>query len=75
MRTVNEIVNDWLLTPLRALIITEWDNSDWEGDPDIIPEVELRDKPWGRDPSMIEKNGWSPLIEGVAENVSWTEMI
>ena len=75
MRTVNEIVNDWLLTPLRALIITDWDNSDWEGDPDIIPEVELRDKPWGRDPSMIEKNGWSPLIEGVAENVSWTEMI
>ena len=75
MRTENEIVNDRLLTWLKALIITDWDNSDWEGDPDIIPEVELRDKPWGRDPEMIEKNGWSPLIEGVAENVSWTEMI
>ena len=65
---VNERENDWSLTSLNALIVTDWDNTDWEGDPEMIPVVELRDRPIGRDPDMIENDRSSPLIEGVIEN-------
>ena len=58
---VNERENDWSLTSLNALIVTDWDNTDWEGDPEMIPVVELRDRPIGRDPDMIENESWSPL--------------
>ena len=65
---VNERENDWSLTSLNALIVTDWDDTDWEGVPDIIPVDEMRDRPIGRDPDMIENESWSPLIVGVMEN-------
>ena len=65
---VNERENDWSLTSLNALIVTDWDDTDWEGIPDMIPVDELRDRPIGRDPDMIENESWSPLTEGVIEN-------
>ena len=67
---VNERENDWSLTSLNALIVTDWDDTDWEGEPDIIPVDELRDRPKGRDPDMIENNSSSPLIEGMIETGS-----
>ena len=67
-RTVNERENDLsLLTSFEALIVTDWDMMNWEGIPDIIPVVELRDKPVGRDPDMIENESSSPLIVGMIE--------
>ena len=68
VRTESEIVTDLSLIWLVALIVIDWEEMDWEGIPDIIPEVRLRDSPSGRDPSMIEKESWSPLNEGVIEN-------
>ena len=65
---VNERENDWSLTSLNALIVTDWDDTDWEGVPDIIPVDWLRDRPMGRDPDVIENESWSPLIVGVMEN-------
>ena len=70
MITVNERENDWSLTSLNASIVTDWDMMDWEGIPYIIPVVELRDKPIGRDPEMIENDSSSPLIVGTIENDS-----
>ena len=70
VRTENEIVTNWSLTPLVALIVTDWEEIDWEGIPDIIPVDELRESPIGRDPSIIEKESWSPLNEGEIENDS-----
>ena len=61
-------VNDWLLTWLNALIVTDWDDTDWEGVPDMIPVEGLRERPIGRDPEMIENDSSSPLIEGLIEN-------
>ena len=66
--TVNERENDWSLTSLNALIVTDWDNTDWEGDPEMIPVVELRDRPIGRDPEMIENDSSSPSTVGATEN-------
>ena len=65
---VNVIVWNWLLTSLNASIVTDWDDTNWEGIPYIIPVVELRDKPIGRDPEMIENDSSSPLIVGMIEN-------
>ena len=62
------IATDWSLTWFDALIVTDWDNIDWEGIPDIIPVVELRDRPIGRDPEVIENETSSPLRVGVIEN-------
>ena len=67
---MNERENDWLLTSLNALIVTDWDNTDWEGVPDMIPVVELRDRPIGRDPDEIENESSSPLIVGMIETGS-----
>ena len=64
---VNERENDWSLTSLNALIVTDWDDIDWEGVPDMIPVVELRDRSIGRDPDMIENESSSPLIVGMIE--------
>ena len=66
--TVNERENDWLLTSLNASIVTDWDDTNWEGIPYIIPVVELRDRPIGRDPEMIENDSWSPSTVGATEN-------
>ena len=68
VRMVIMIATDWSLTSLNALIVTDWDDTDWEGIPEIIPVVELRDRPMGRDPDVIENESWSPLIVGVMEN-------
>ena len=68
---VNERENDWSLTWLNALIVTDWDDTDWEGVPDIIPVVELRDRPIGRDPDMIENESSSPSTVGEIENGSF----
>ena len=71
-RTVNERENDLsLLTSFDTLIVTDWDMMNWEGIPDIIPVVELRDKPVGRDPDMIENESWSPSTVGEIENDSF----
>ena len=70
VRTENEIVTDLSLTWLKTSIEADWWNTDWVGVPDIIPEVRLRESPIGRDPSMIEKESWSPLIVGMIENDS-----
>ena len=67
-RTVNEMVIDWSLTSLNALIVTNWEDMDWIGIPYMVPFEELRYSPEGRDPSMIENDNWSPLIEGSIEN-------
>ena len=53
VRMVIMIATDWSLTSLNALIVIDWDDTDWEGVPDIIPVVELRDRPIGRDPDEI----------------------
>ena len=68
VRMVIMIATDWSLTWLNALIVTDWDDTDWEGVPDIIPVDWLRDRPMGRDPDVIENESWSPLIVGVMEN-------
>ena len=68
--TLNERGKVWLLTSLNALIVTDWDDTNWEGIPYIIPVVELRDKPIGRDPEMIENDNSSPLTIGMIENDS-----
>ena len=68
--TVNERENDWSLTWFEALIVINWEESNWEGDPEMIPVVELRDRPIGRDPEMIENDSSSPLIVGTIENDS-----
>ena len=70
VRIVNVIVLNWLLTSLNASIVTDWDDTNWEGIPYIIPVVELRDRPIGRDPEMIENDSSSPLIVGTIENDS-----
>ena len=67
VRTVNERENDWLLTWLRALMVTDWDDIAWEGIPEMIPVDELRDRPIGSDPDMIENESSSPLIVGMIE--------
>ena len=51
---VNERENDWSLTSLNALIVTDWDDTDWEGVPDIIPVDGLIDRPIGSDPETME---------------------
>ena len=66
--TVNERENDWSLTSLNALIVINWDDTVWEGIPEMIPVVELRDRPIGRDPEMIENDSWSPSTVGATEN-------
>ena len=63
-------VTDWSLTWLDALIVTNWDKTNSEGVPSIIPVVELRNKPVGRDPDMIENESSSPLTVGETENDS-----
>ena len=68
VRMVNERENDWLLTWLRALMVTDWDDIAWEGIPEMIPVVELRDRPVGRDPEMIENDSSSPSTVGATEN-------
>ena len=67
---VNERENDWSLTSLNALIVTDWDDIDWEGVPEIIPVVELRDRSIGSDPEVIENEIWSPLTVGMIETGS-----
>ena len=71
-RTVNERENDLsLLTSLNALIVTDWDKTNWEGVPDIIPFEGLKDKPIGRDPEVIENEGSYPSTVGEIENGSF----
>ena len=70
VRMVIMIATDWSLTSLNALIVIDWDDTDWEGVPDMIPVVELRDRPIGRDADMIENETSSPLTVGVIENDS-----
>ena len=70
MRIENEMMIDLSLIWLKALIVTDWEETDWEGIPEIIPEVRLRERPSGRDPSMIENERLSPLNEGLIMNNS-----
>ena len=67
---VNERENDWSLTSLNALIVTDWNDTDWEGEPKMIPVDELRDNPIGGDPDEIENESWSPLTVGMIETGS-----
>ena len=66
--TVNEREKGRSFTPFDTLIVIDCDFTNWEGVPDIIPVVELRDNPIGRDPDMIENDNSSPLTEGEIEN-------
>ena len=50
--------------------MTDWDDTDWDRIPDIIPVVESRMSPSGRDPDVIEKDRPSPLTVGMIENDS-----
>ena len=68
VRIVNERENDWSLTWFEALIVINWDDTVWEGIPEMIPVVELRDRPVGRDPEMIENDSSSPSTVGATEN-------
>ena len=70
VRTMNERENDWSLTWLNALIVTDWDDTDWEGVPDIIPVDWLIDRPIGSDPEVIENESWSPSTVGMIETGS-----
>ena len=72
-RTVNERGKVWLLTSLNAMIVTDWDDTDWEGIPEMTPVEGLRDKPVGRDPDEVENDKSSPLIEGEIENGSFLD--
>ena len=74
-RTVNMSMAGWSLTSLNALIVTDWDMTDWEGVPDIIPLEGLKDRPVGSDPDMIENESSSPLIEGEIENGSYLDRV
>ena len=67
VRMLNERENDWLLTSLNALRVTDWDDTDWKGNPEITPFDELSDRPTGRDPDEIENESSSPSTEGVVE--------
>ena len=72
---VNMSVKDSALTSFDTLIVTDWDDTDLEGIPDIIPFEGLRDRPVGRDPDMIENDKSSPSTVGEIENDSpadWT---
>ena len=64
---VNERENDWSLTSLNALIVTDLDDTDWEGVPEMIPVDELSDSPTGRDPDETVNERPSPLIDGMIE--------
>ena len=68
---MNEIENDWWFTSFDTLIVTDWDITNWEGEPEMTPFDESRDNPIGSDPDEIENEGLSPLIEGVIENDSF----
>ncbi len=71
VRTVNDILIVWLLTLLKALITTDWDDIyDW-GIPEIIPLYGCSDKPVGNEPDEMENNTCSPSTEGVIENASF----
>ena len=69
--TVNERENDLSLTWFDTLIVITWDDTDWEGVPDIIPFEGLKDKPIGRDPEVIENEGSYPSTVGEIENGSF----
>ena len=69
--TVNERENDLSLTSFDTLIVITWDDTDWEGVPNIIPFEGLKDRPTGRDPDMIENDKSSPSTVGEIENGSF----
>ena len=65
---MNEREIDWLLISFDAMIVTNWDIIEWEGEPDMIPDVELSDNPIGSDPDEIENERPSPSTVGEKEN-------
>ena len=52
--TENDIENEIELISLVALMITDIEETDWYGIPEITPVSGLRDSPWGRDPDWTE---------------------
>ena len=67
---VNERENNWSLTSLNALIVTDWEDTDWEGIPEIIPVDWLINSPIGSDPDETVNDRSSPSTVGVIENRS-----
>ena len=65
---VIERENDWSLTWFEALIVMDWDTTNWEGIPNITPVDSLSVKPVGSDPEVIENDNSSPSTAGVTEN-------
>ena len=65
---VIERENDWSLTWFEALIVMDWDTTNWEGIPNITPVDSLSVKPVGSDPEVIENDNLSPSTAGVTEN-------
>ena len=68
VRTVNERENNWFSNSLDTLIVTDWDDTDWEGVPDIIPFEELSESPTGRDPNVVKNESSSPSTVGEIQN-------
>ena len=73
VRMVNMSVKDSALTSFDTLIVTDWDDTHLEGIPDIIPLEGLRDRPVGRDPEIMEKEGSYPSTVGEIENGSFLD--
>ena len=49
---------------MDALIVTDWDDTDWDGIPDMIPVVEFSKSSKGRDPD----DSWSRWTVGAVKN-------
>ena len=52
--TVNERTTVSIAVPLTASIVTDWEESNWEGDPEMTPVDGLIDRPIGSDPETME---------------------
>ena len=52
--TVNERTTVSIAVPLTASIVTDWEESNWEGDPEMTPVDGLIDRPLGSDPETME---------------------
>ena len=53
--TVNERTTDSVAVSLTALIVTDWEDTDWEGIPEMTPVDGLRFNPIGSDPEEMER--------------------
>ena len=62
---MNERTTVSFAVPLIASIVTDWEESNWEGDPEMTPVDGLIDRPIGRDPDIMENDRSSPSQVGL----------